>query len=404
MPSFKPVATPFLLIWTSSKEELEKLYQDENDEDIKSYLKCLITYRSTLTENNPLYKVKEPTPVITTLLQDLNDLLNVNEFREDILAALYNLIGLINRGLGKYDAAVVAFNCGAYFAPHSAVTFNSQLAAVMNDLSHREKEKGNTEKADAYLVCCLKYLNLAVGFLDAQNLKNADTQTKHIAAAIYIQRAYAYRKSNIANGVELADGFYKKACQLWPENNVIANQAGILFSKTSTVAALQRAEEIFEKFYPAAEAKNLFVTPYYRADVNIKLAAFFMHSDSSKCAAYAEAAESYLAAVENAINNNPEYDRDYKEKALSRMLNLKTSLAMVREDLAKAEELQKQVTKHRDKVPESKEAREKFDAKRQQVTTSIKDFTPYLLFRRPVLAEQQLKNEPSLSIRKNSRG
>jgi hypothetical protein len=414
-PAYKPAPLSFLVIWESKIEYLIKLAIEEQNAKVKKYLELLAAYHSTLTDNNPRYNIPVSSPVTEELLTNIASFIDElkaassshnpaqTESKSDtqqsdevavstavenlaisdsanlieITAAVYTLQGLVQHGIGEDVKATDSFDL-AYNKTSNLVS----RAVILNQIeSLRNREFLPQQRKVSKLV-------EIVDMIRNVQLDKLEIEAQHNVASIYSSLAYAYRKTNEANSLELAEQNYTTALKYWPGSLVIMNRAAILYSKVSTLEALEKAEAILAKLYD--DNSLLMVTPYYRADVAIKLAALYKdNGDNAKYAEHVAAAERYLKCADNARKNNPKYSENYKTKASTRIDNLRANLAVVTGDLQQASELQKKLTKVRTEEvdegkgspEENKKAREKFLAK---LIDTTKEFNKFMLFRRPV--------------------
>lgn len=375
--SYKPHVLPFLLIWHENLSTFEKLASDETDPDVKEYLYCLLTYRKTLGDNHPRDNNTGVTdPEITALLKQisaLNDRIDANEY--EFKAAIYNLQGLILRDIHRYKEAIQSFE--KFYDPF--LKDNLQLITRATLLSHvgaTLQSQNKMHMAAKRLVDCPVVKRL--------DMDSADNETRQMVAAIYLRSAYFCRKY-YSSDLEISEKRYDAALDLWPENIVIANCSGALLSKMSKTDKLEKGDAILAKFHDKAVKENLFVTLYYRADINMKLAAFYK-ADNEKFLAHTKLAADCLALAETALAENTTYTCYYKTKSSAKMKNLASNLGRVKDDpIENVVKLQKESIDLRDQIEESEESRQKFLDK---LVDPVAAFNPYKLFRRPVIVTE----------------
>jgi tetratricopeptide (TPR) repeat protein len=338
---------PFAVIWTEENFEAFTKAAERDSRDIKTYLLYLSEYRKTLADNNPVYNDKGESPKQRELLDLLPHFIaNVPSEEIALYAASLNLFALLLKDTKNFTDARENLKKALQIKglhPISMASLAQNLSSVydvVNDFPRRVLVQKD-----------------AVEYLEEVEL--AHTVDMHIAASIYSSYGNALNGEGYINA---ALNSHTQALKLWPENNMIANRAAIFFSKQDSFEALLRAEEIFANFYDYAKGKKLFVTPFYRADVNIKLAGQARQMGNDKLAAdYAKRAREYLVQALSAIRAN--YKGSYQSKGMARLEYLEANLAYVEDRFDDVTYHSKKAEIFRLEVDEPRAKFEKFMAK-----------------------------------------
>jgi tetratricopeptide (TPR) repeat protein len=355
-------------IWMTSIKEFQTQIDALDVCNTQEYLEIVIAYKNQMKANNPKYNDNSHNDLLEGVRESLQKLQSRTATTElQLQAAIYNLLGLVSRDLKKPEAALDAFS--------AALIDENQLTPLTNAIILSNKFRclnalGRPQEAGELLYKTINYLIVVSSDL---------TEVTHLKATICADIANSYQQSgNHDNAVE----FYEWALRLWPEANVLANNFAIYLSKLNKEEYLLKSRDVLESHYPHAQKDHLFVTPYYLADVNIKLAA---------CPSYNVNAANTVAALTNAkeamvhakiaLGLNQNYNPNYRLKALSRMSFLQGNLFMVLEQRKAAEAVYAEAIKLRELVVEAPEKKMKF---RDKFSIRYLVFTFATLFRRPI--------------------
>jgi tetratricopeptide (TPR) repeat protein len=366
---------PFTIIW--SDENFEAAMKAAERGATMTYLGYLLEYKRTLLHNNPIYNDDEKSEKQKELLQAIPRYAVTIPIEElELHAAALNLYALLLKDTKNFTSARLSVE--------SALRINNLSLLSKASLSHTLASIYDAEKnSDARL----QKLNEAAEYLDQVELSY--TVDKHIAASIYSSLGNIYfEKGDLTQAAHLHDN----AVDLWPENNVIANNNAIFYSKQNSLEALQKAERALARHYEKAAAEKKFVTLYYRADVNIKLAGHAKASGHDvQAAAYLQCAVMFLRDAATAINAN--YTGSYRSKGLARLEYLAANIAYIEQDFHALERHRGEAMIYRTHVNEPQVKHEKFAAKFP--TQSL--FSTTQLYRRKPVGVAEVQVERKLS-------
>lgn len=224
--------------------------------------------------------------------------------------------------------------------------------------------------------------------LRKNNFADLNDKDKQKAASVYSAIARRYRKNNdFVN----SEKFHVIAMELFPDNNVIAKNAAIMLSKLDDdLAKLEKSESILAKSYESSKENYLFVTPYYRANVHIKMAQMCLNDKNKRNEEIALATE-YLATANTALMKNLYYDDNYRSKCISKVALLTSYLEILLENHVEANASQQAAKEEREKIKEPQEKKTKFYLKFVNPNTK-----PYPgIFSRKRLREQNTASSSS---------
>jgi hypothetical protein len=368
-------ALTFKYLWSehSTDETITSAITSASNEFEKEYLTILRDYRLKLTANNPRYNPAEACDVLVNQLLVLNDKIPQEPEQNELRAAVLNLLGLIAHKMQKDLKAAKA-----HFATALGVGFEAEdvdnyaidkskleplsAACILANLSimHLDTED---EQAAVHLVTLIEKL-----LPDINPQGQSEVEERRILATVLTNVAIVMSK--VKN--RLALDYFNKAMQLWPEYNVIANNAAIHLSKLNMDSneGLLASEAILAKFYDDAVKNNKFVTLYYRGNVNIKLANYAKSSEektafllqSFECLVHAE-----RALQHERDGGNKDYSDSYRLMSTARLSYQRCLRSGVEGDKESAINYRKLAIEQRDAVPfssiETQAKKDKFKAK-----------------------------------------
>jgi tetratricopeptide (TPR) repeat protein len=370
---------PFAVIW--SEKDFEEFLKAAERDATKTYLGLLSGYRRILPHNNPIYNDVEQSEKQGELLTALRiNARGVPHDEPELYAATLNLYALLLKDTKNFQTAVGILELALQIKNLSPLS----LASLSHTLAGVYSQEKNVDASLAKLTNAAKFL---------EQVELSYAVDMHIAACIYSSLGNAlYDKGDISRARE----YHLRAIALWPENNVIANNAAIFLSKQHSLEDLQKADEMLAIHYEKAKEDKVFVTPYYRTDVNIKLAGFAKEAGNEVLAArYVRDACAYWTVANTAINTN--YSGSYKNKGLARLEYLGANLAYIDQDYHELERHKAEATSFRQQVKEPAAKFEKFIAKFPTQTP----FSTQGLYRRkpaPVTLVADDKTEKKLSL------
>jgi tetratricopeptide (TPR) repeat protein len=383
--TYKPKAVTSMVFWSDdlySVENLKKAEAEEQDTNVKAFIGCLIFFRGKLKENNPCYDNPAESPEVNQFLKQLDQIADKVKLDTEFLAAILNLKGLALLWIKNYADAYESFR-QSFASTTNKLTWAiaySHMGVVLKELRNETYLKSHITAGD---------------IVDKITPLAADIEIKKSIASIYCLLANAYRKQGLAENFDKALATFDKAINHW-ESSVIANNRAILLSKVNTEETLELAEEYLAKAYPGAKEKQLFVVPFYRADVAIKLAAIrCKKQDTQDVLKLIEAAGEYIETARKAIvtsnyATSEETLTDYQNKALARLFKLDAYAAFILGNLTKALEFKNKAIDYRNKVKEDIGKTAKFVAGIDFIGTRV--FTnPNCLFRYPMESTQQIE-------------
>ncbi|MGL5741733.1 MAG: tetratricopeptide repeat protein [Legionella sp.] len=383
---FIAVALPFTFIWTSSPDQLSQWCELKKNAENQHYLSCLLEYKGMLSANNTKYNVNSDHPETLHLLERVKAL-QVRKENHKLQAAVLNLQGLIERDILKdLDAA------NKTWAQALALRTQLQALSVASLLSNLAKvftEQGKHIEAHQLQA-------EAVALIEPLSPLFEEPYEKQILATFFAGLGNCCRKI----GDEHCFNAFQKAINFWPENMVFRNNMAIALSKINSddPNGLLVAEELLEKKYLDAKSKNLFVTPYYRADVNIKLASYFK-SESAKYAHHIKIATECLETAKAAIANNNDYKPEYQKRAQARIAKLEGDLQYALGQSEAAEAHYVKAIELRQSLGEPQEKKDKFIRK---IPNTSLAFNPAALFRHPRKEKESVLPDFDLTITKSS--
>ena len=346
-PALAATPLPFTVIWTH--ENFKEFLEQAQSEKTHVYLSLLAQYKATLTPNNPIYNGVPKSKVQEALSLELSAYAESIALEEPTLkAAAFNLLALLQRNMNNkdYTLSTKTFEKALGFAPLPALA----RAGILHNLAFNLRK--NLDKALAYQLEAFDILDLNKVHLEDE---------KRAVASIYSFLGVLRAKEGKFDACEEA---HFKALALWPKNNVLANNAALNFSKVNSLPLLLKSEAILKEEYLNAVKKKLFVTPYYRADVNIKLAGLATtQTDKDKYLDIAKECLNVAELVNDPIHGNQSYDDNYRNKNKARLLYLASNLAYVCNQINEAKEKQEQATEARKAVIETAEKEKKFTDK-----------------------------------------
>ena len=400
-------ALPHLYYWSSSQEDgyAEIMQQHSDDALLMKLAACVLDYTNRLKENSSDYNPPESCEEALTKLNELiEEIKTVSD--QELLAAAYNLRGLyLHQIMKQIAAAKETYELALKLDNLPPLTRGS----ILTNLSSAYTYEDDHQKSYAMRVQILSNLD---AFNADVTEYDEETQTvrDRVTAALYSRMALAMAK--VKN--DYAINFFDKAMDYWPESNVISNQAAIGLSKLNQKESIEMAETIFAKHYQSEVAKLRFVNPYYRADVNIKLAAYAALDNPETLSEYQPKIEEYLAAADNALNSlkadtqEYRYSEFYRTKSFARINYLRGQWSAVLGKAQEAEDYQKLSKEQRasitGQVDETPEKTLKFGQKFVPIEEIRGSLNPNWLFRRPSISQasetkiDDANYEPSYSM------
>ena len=319
-------ALTYPYIWTSefSDAELSAAKANAKDDLEKEYLEVLRKYCLKLTENNQRYNAKEAAEDLSSQLTALSTTIPKEPEFNELRAAVLNLLGLIAHKMQKdleaadkyFTAALRAGYTEEEFARFSANTTqigSLSRACILSNTSilHLDLSSPDVTK----LISSVAEL---IDDVAEQNVQEDNVEVNRLIGTVCANVAIVMCKLDSREAIAM----FNRAMILWPENNFIANNAAINLSKLalSNDKALLDSEAILARFYDNAVATKKFVTPYYRANVNIKLARYA--KTLGEKAALLERANECLGKAEEALDphkGNENYSSTYRQMSTARL-------------------------------------------------------------------------------------
>ncbi len=347
-PLVAPTPMSHLEIWTMESKPIEDAIENATPDANKKYFALLLAYKQGLSSANQVNYPAQESPLIAQLDEYSSTIPND---AYELKAATQNLKALV---LQKFHKDHQQAQC-IYFTELSMWSIMPVKAALClwTNCISSFLEQNKMQEAERFAEFVLSETNLK----QCHQFSRTESAVRAPINFILAKVKAKTDKNNPDQAVKLCE----TAFRAWPENNVIANNFAIMLSKVNNQAYLLQAEDILSQFYPQAAQKLLFVTPYYRCDVNIKLAA--LESDPVQKEKRLQDAMIYMAIADAALDRG-QYKEPYITKGKARLAYLKANIASVdnnqeRFDAEKkiALELRAQVT------GETAEKKEKFARK-----------------------------------------
>jgi hypothetical protein len=322
-------ALPSMLIWTAKLDEFNSWCRQATNPQTRLFIQYLRAFKELMTANNAQYNVAKNEPKTLELLTQVK-LLADQPHHPELQAAILNLKALIERDITKdLEAAkntlhtALALKCRLH--PQSIASLYSNYAKIFTEQRAHTPAFEYHAKAKDTLISRAGWQALS----------------PRLGAAILCLYAIASRKESQDQQCAAA---LQAARDLWPESNVIANNQAIALTKLllDTPAHLHMAESILLEQYEGAKRNHLFVTPYYRADLHIKLAGYYrFNNDVVKQNHHMEIARECLRVAHEAIdyvaeNGIPKYPENYRVKGHARLEKLEGNLNYVGANVAEA--------------------------------------------------------------------
>ncbi len=356
---------PFNIIW--SEDNFDAIIKAAERGATMTYLGYLLEYKRTLLESNPIYNDDGKSEKQLELLQAIpRYAATIPDEEFELRAATLNLYGLLLKDTKDFAAARATLESALEINNLSLLSKASLLHTLASIYAAEKNSDASFEKLFASANCL-------------EGMEFIYSLDKHIAATIYSSLAdiYVEKEKDV-----MASCLHEDAIELWPENNVIANHFAIFHSKRDVLTSLTKAETVLAKHYDKAVAENRFVTPFYRADVNIKLAGQAIKSgDAQLVSDYLKRARDYWGKAHTAIIS-ANYKGSYQNKGLARLEYLATNIAYVEQDYSKMELHAAGARNYRTQVDEPQAKQQKFFAKFPTQTL----FNTAELFRRKTVA------------------
>jgi len=167
-----------------------------------------------------------------------------------------------------------------------------------------------------------------------------EMSNKWLLASVLRGVGYGLRKCKKENklNINLSIAAFTKALEVWPDSNILQNNLAITLSKSANIDDLDAAESILRPVYleNIKDKKPYFVTPYYLADIYIKLAKLVVDEQEQK-ALYISVASDALDRAEETLQLNKGYTHDYTIKSLAKVYRLRMALSGLEALIEKSE-------------------------------------------------------------------
>lgn len=240
-------------------------------------------------------------------LQSKNHIQEISQSISMLLAAIYNMRGLVLKNAGKKAEAKEAF-IQALEQYNETALEKSVIKINLANLYDADTEKTFIQQAIDQLV----------------------TQETAMAS-LYVAQAVSLRKGSdrTTAGIEKIDQLFRKAYVLYPDSNIVRNNWALYLCDedefdpyTRSYDELNRATELFKEVIASDPQRSLIVAPTYLAVTYYKLAAHYAASDKNRAAQFHDHCLDMLAKCRQIIADDEaaemqqkpfQYDANYRE-------------------------------------------------------------------------------------------
>ena len=332
-------------------------------------LECLVQYRRVRGDTSTRYDKPEDCTLYVTLKELYEKNEKVKPERKGVRAAILNLLALVLQNVVKdYESAAkiytMALNDSNTLQPELTASLTSNYLTLLLE----KKDFESAFKGVKELIQNKYLVNLPLNY----------PENRKIAGAIYAAVGTVFLGREEVDCVE----YFNRANELWPELESMADKLAraATLSKMHSPEALNAAERILKEAYSLALRNDLFEVLYYRADVNLKLAA----CEPGNKNAYLKTALEALANAGEALRaldpetKIPKYQAEQIDKSLAKLCYLQSNYAALKGKYELCLKLQQEAVSWRARVTEPKAKKHKFQEKFYDVTEA---FNASLFFR-----------------------